>query len=111
VGTGLGLQPSALRWSLVGAGTAGVIGGVAGLVVGLFAYHPTAWFAVFQLAIPSAVLGALVGLVCGAFVLAIGRVAGPGMPRKPDRTARQVSGNDAEQRAQPRPGPPAIPRR
>jgi hypothetical protein len=50
----------------VGAFVFGVPGGVAGLVLGLLAYPPTAWFAVFEIGLPCAVLGTFVGLVLGA---------------------------------------------
>jgi hypothetical protein len=69
----LGVEPPVLRWSLLGAVVAGAVGGVVGLVVGLFAYPPTAWFAVFELAIPSAAVGALVGLVCSTVATFVGR--------------------------------------
>ena len=42
-------MPLIARWVTVGAASASVIGGIVGLVVGLFAYAPTAWFAVFEL--------------------------------------------------------------
>ncbi len=46
----------------LGALTGGLLGGVAGGVLGLFAYPPTAWFAVIELGVPGAVLGALFAL-------------------------------------------------
>jgi len=36
-----------------------------GLVVGLNAYPPTAWFAVLEVGIPSAIVGGMLGLVAG----------------------------------------------
>jgi hypothetical protein len=62
-----------LRWTTVGAALAGLVGGVAGLVIGLLVYPPTAWFAVFELGIPASIVGGLVGLVRGAIATAIGR--------------------------------------
>ena len=51
----------ALRFGAVfGAG-----GAIAGLVVGLRAYPPTAWFATLEVGVPAAMLGALVGAVFG----------------------------------------------
>lgn len=54
-----------VRWAILGALIAGVTGGIAGLVVGLFAYAPTAPFAVVELGFPAALAGGLVGLVGG----------------------------------------------
>jgi hypothetical protein len=56
--------------SLIGVG---VGGGVMGLVLGLLASPPTAWFAVVERAVPSAAPGGLVGLACGAFSVLVGR--------------------------------------
>jgi hypothetical protein len=58
-------MPRSVRWAIVGAVSWGVIGAIVGLVVGLFAYAPTAWFAVFELGIPAAIAGGIVGLIAG----------------------------------------------
>ena len=58
--------PLPAKWAAIGAVSAGLVGGVAGLVVGLRAYAPTAWFAILELGIPSAAIGGLVGLASGA---------------------------------------------
>ncbi len=50
-------MPRPARWAVA----AGGVGAVAGLVIGIFAYPPTAIFAALELAIPSALLGALAG--------------------------------------------------
>ena len=55
--------PRPAAWALVGAGSAGLIGAIAGLVIGLFVYAPTAWFAAIELGLPAAVVGALVGMI------------------------------------------------
>jgi hypothetical protein len=55
--------PLVLRCVLICVVTAGVLGGAVGLVVGLDANPATAWFAVFELGVPAAFLGAWVGLV------------------------------------------------
>lgn len=57
--------PVFFRCVAIGTLLAGAVGGVVGLVLGLYAYWPTAWFAVFELGVPSAVLGALIGAVAG----------------------------------------------
>jgi hypothetical protein len=57
------------RFAIAGALVALLLGGLVGLVLGLRAYPPTAWFAVFEVGIPAgalgAVLGAFVGMVAG----------------------------------------------
>jgi hypothetical protein len=58
--------PPLLRMPLLGAVICGLLGGLCGLVVGLNAYPPTAWFAVLEVGVPGALLGAVAGLVAGA---------------------------------------------
>jgi hypothetical protein len=60
--------PRSARWAIVGAASAGLIGAVIGLIVGLFAYAPTAWFALFELGVPAAIVGGVVGLLAGLIV-------------------------------------------
>jgi len=67
--------PLPLRGAVLGAAVAGVGGGVLGLIIGLFAYPPTAWFAAFELGVPAAVLGGLAGLAIGGIVLVTKRGA------------------------------------
>jgi hypothetical protein len=74
-GRRLGGLPLHLRWAVIGAVSAGLVGGVAGLVVGLLVYAPTAWFAIFELGIPSSILGGLLGLTSGAITHAVGTFA------------------------------------
>jgi len=62
------------RWAVVGATCAGVIGAVAGLVVGLIAYAPTAPFAVVELGLPATITGGVVGLLAGVIVIAGRRI-------------------------------------
>lgn len=69
---GLPLLP---RCVLLGAALAGAAGALAGLVVGLMAYAPTAWFAVVELGLPATVVGAVIGLMTGAIVLVARRIA------------------------------------
>jgi hypothetical protein len=61
------------RSVVAGAVCAGVLGCVAGLVIGLLVYPPTAWFAVFELGIPAAIGGGVLGLIAGSVVLAVRR--------------------------------------
>lgn len=65
--------PVLLRYAIFGALLAGVPGCVLGLIVGLRAYPPTAWFATVELGIPIATAGALLGLLVGAIVRGLGR--------------------------------------
>ena len=59
------------RFAVVGAGSAGAAGAVAGLTIGLIVYAPTAPFALVELALPSAVVGGLAGLAAGAGVAVV----------------------------------------
>jgi len=58
--------PSASRWAAIGLVAGFLVGGTVGLIIGLDAHPATAGFAVFELGIPSSVLGLLLGLVSGA---------------------------------------------
>jgi hypothetical protein len=51
---------------------AGLIGAVVGLIVGLRVHPATAWFAVFELGIPAAIVGVVVGGAAGAIATAFG---------------------------------------
>jgi uncharacterized membrane-anchored protein len=57
--------PAPTRCACIGAISAGAIGAIAGLVLGLVSYAPTAWFAVLEVGVPAAVAGAVVGFVAG----------------------------------------------
>jgi hypothetical protein len=69
-------SPLPARWAIAGAAAAGALGAIAGLIVGLLAYAPTAPFAAIELGLPAAILGGLVGLVAGAIVTASRRSKG-----------------------------------
>jgi hypothetical protein len=66
--------PVLTRSVVAGAACVGVLGCVAGLVLGLLVHPPTAWFAVFELGIPAAIAGGIVGLMSGSVVLAVRRL-------------------------------------
>jgi hypothetical protein len=57
--------PQPMRSVVVGAVALGALGAALGLLLGLRAYPPTAWFAVAEVGVPAAMVGALVGLVVG----------------------------------------------
>lgn len=57
--------PMLARWASVAALGFGVSGAIAGLVVGLFVYAPTAAFAAVELGLPAAIAGGVVGLLAG----------------------------------------------
>jgi hypothetical protein len=69
--------PIMTRSVVAGAVGAGVLGCMAGLALGLVAYPPTAWFAVFELGIPAAILGGIVGLISGSIALVARRSRDP----------------------------------
>lgn len=78
----LAAMPAPRRGAVIGAMVFGAIGMVAGLVSGIHAYPPTAWFAVLEVGIPASMAGAVVGLIVGTVVRAVaqltaGRRTGP----------------------------------
>ena len=60
--------PLPARYAVLGALLAGAAGAVVGLVLGLHAHAATAWAATVEVALPSAVLGGVLGLAVGAGV-------------------------------------------
>lgn len=58
------------------AAICGALGMVVGLVIGMFAYLPTAWFAAFEIGIPAAYAGAVLGLVIAGTRWVVRRLAG-----------------------------------
>jgi ABC-type uncharacterized transport system permease subunit len=58
-------MPIVARFAVVGATAAFLVGALIGLVIGLIAYPPTAWFALFEVGVPAGILGAIVGALIG----------------------------------------------
>ena len=56
------------RFIVIGGAASGAVGAVVGLIIGLNVHAPTAWFAVFEIGVPAAILGAVLGLVLGGAV-------------------------------------------
>ena len=67
----LAAVPRVPRFMAIGAIVAGIIGGIAGLVLGLQAHPPTAWFAVLEIGVPAAIVGALLGALVGLITFAV----------------------------------------
>lgn len=74
--TTLAQLPLLGRFVLGGMLLVGALGGVIGLIVGLRVYPPTAWFAIFELGVPAAVVGSLLGLASGLCVRGARHVRG-----------------------------------
>jgi len=68
--------PRIARWAATGLIVCGLLGAVLGLVLGLRAHPATAWFAVFELGLPAAIVGALGGAVAGVIASLLGRIGG-----------------------------------
>ncbi len=66
---GIAEFPLVVRWSVRSGLVLGTVGAVVGLLVGLAAYPPTAWFAVLEVGIPAFVVGTLLGAVAGTATL------------------------------------------
>lgn len=66
--------PLTRRWAAIGATCAGVIGAVAGLVIGLIVNAPTAPFAVVEIGLPATIIGGIIGLLAGLIAIAGRRI-------------------------------------
>ena len=66
--------PMLARWIGIGAISTGVAGGIAGLVVGLFVYAPTAPFAAVELGFPAMLTGGIAGLVAWLIMMRVRRI-------------------------------------
>lgn len=65
------MLPSPARQAIGGALILGLVGALAGLILGLIANPPTAWAAVLELGIPAAALGLIGGLIVGLITRAL----------------------------------------
>jgi hypothetical protein len=63
-----------LRYGIWSALILGAMGCIAGLIIGLTVYAPTAWFATFELGIPCAVVGFALGTATGGVAHAVHKV-------------------------------------
>jgi hypothetical protein len=70
-------MPIVPRFAVVGSAAAFLLGALIGLVVGLLAYPPTAWFAIVEAGVPAGILGAAVGAAAG---IVTGRNRGINVP-------------------------------
>ena len=68
-------MPLIPRFTVGGSVAALLLGGLVGLVLGLRAYPPTAWFAIFEVGIPAAVAGAALGAFVGIVTATVQRLA------------------------------------
>jgi hypothetical protein len=66
--------PMPARWAFIAATVAGLTGGIAGLVIGLFTYVPTAPFAAVEVGLPAVFAGGIAGLLAGTIMTAARRV-------------------------------------
>ena len=71
IAVGVRALPSPARQAVGGAFILGVVGALAGLILGVIAYPPTAWAAAFELGIPATALGLIGGLVVGLITRAV----------------------------------------
>lgn len=78
------------RWVAFGAISAGLIGGVGGIVFGLMTNPATAWFAFFEVGVPLAFAGGLIGLVAGTIAQGVA-VHGRGNAGRPAAGRRTES--------------------
>ena len=70
--------PLLARWVSISAIFAGVAGAIAGLVIGLISYPPTAPFAAVELGFPAWLAGGVLGFIAGMIMIAVRRVRRPG---------------------------------
>lgn len=67
-------QPSPTACGLVGLLLFGAAGAIAGLVRGIDVHPATAWFAVFEIGVPAAAVGALLGFLVGFVAFGVAKI-------------------------------------
>ena len=67
-------KPVVQRFATIGVLFGTTVGGISGLVRGLEVRPATAWFAVFEIGVPAAIVCGLLGFVCGLAVTSARRV-------------------------------------
>ena len=75
-------MPSPPRWTAAGAIVLGSLGGLVGLIIGLIVHPLTVWAALFELGIPAAVVGAILGIAVDLIAWLGHRLRGGGTGRE-----------------------------
>jgi ABC-type uncharacterized transport system permease subunit len=70
----LATLPLVTRFAIVGATACAILGGLVGLILGLRSDPATAWFAVFEVAVPAGIAGAVVGALVGLLAVTVQRI-------------------------------------
>jgi hypothetical protein len=69
-------MPLVPRATTLGAGCLGAVGGIVGLIVGLFTYPPTAPVAMLEVGLPTTLAGGVLGTIAGFVGVVAHGVAG-----------------------------------
>jgi len=67
--------PQPGRFTVLGAASGGMVGAIIGLIVGLYAFPPTALFAMVELGLPATIAGGIVGFVIGSILETVRRIS------------------------------------
>jgi hypothetical protein len=70
-------MPLVTRLTVVGATATGALGALLGLILGLLAHPVTAWFAVFEVGMPAAIAGGILGASVGLVAVIVRRILHP----------------------------------
>ena len=66
-------MPIVRRFAVIGSIVVGFLGALVGLILGLYTYPATAWFAVFEVGVPAGIAGAVVGALVGVVAIVVRR--------------------------------------